>query len=140
MGFDHPQWEMYSSSKHGVREELKQLKIRGESSAAPTCQTCHMQNGNHEVSTAWGFLAFRLPMPEDKEWPADQALILQAWGVLDPNGKPTARLDAVKAADSARLDQASWASATEKVCRVLPLDQFCPPAVVVVVQSTSKIG
>ena len=57
MGFDHPQWEMYSSSKHGVREELKQLKIQSESSAAPTCQTCHMQNGNHEVSTAWGFLA-----------------------------------------------------------------------------------
>jgi hypothetical protein len=25
--FDHPQWEMYSSSKHGVREELKQLTM-----------------------------------------------------------------------------------------------------------------
>ena len=28
--------------------------------AAPTCQTCHMQEGNHEVRTAWGFLAVRL--------------------------------------------------------------------------------
>src|SRR5262252_10042580 len=27
MGFDHPQWEMYSSSKHGVRSELKDLKV-----------------------------------------------------------------------------------------------------------------
>jgi hypothetical protein len=108
MGFDHPQWEMYSSSKHGVRSDLKQLKIQGGTSAAPTCQTCHMQNGNHEVRTAWGFLAVRLPMPEDKQWAADRATILQALGVLDPAGKPTARLDVVKAADVARLDQASW--------------------------------
>ena len=27
MGFDHPQWEMYSSSKHGVRYLLKQNGI-----------------------------------------------------------------------------------------------------------------
>ncbi len=67
-----------------------------------------MAKGNHEVRTAWGFLAVRLPMPEDKEWAADRATILQALGVLDPQGKPTGRLDVVKAADVARLDQASW--------------------------------
>ena len=117
MGFDHPQWEMYSSSKHGVRAELKQLKIQGESSAAPTCQTCHMQNGNHEVRTAWGFLAVRLPMPEDKDWAADRVTILQALGVLDPSGKPTARLDAVKAADIARLDQPSWQAERDKMLK-----------------------
>jgi hydroxylamine dehydrogenase len=108
MGFDHPQWEMYSSSKHGVRHTLKQLGVLPASAAAPTCQTCHMQNGDHEVRTAWGFLAVRLPMPEDPQWAADRASILQALGVLDPAGKPTARLDVVKAADVARLDQASW--------------------------------
>lgn len=68
MGFNHLQWEMYSSSKHGVRYDLKQLKIQTETSAAPTCQTCHMQGSDHEVRSAWGFLAVRLPMPEDKEW------------------------------------------------------------------------
>jgi hydroxylamine dehydrogenase len=115
MGFDHPQWEMYSSSKHGVRNELKQLKVQSEASAAPTCQTCHMQNGNHEVRTAWGFLAVRLPMPEDKQWAADRATILQALGVLDPDGKPTARLDVVKAADVARLDQESWQAERDKM-------------------------
>ncbi|MGE5327570.1 MAG: multiheme c-type cytochrome [Deltaproteobacteria bacterium] len=115
MGFDHPQWEMYSSSKHGVRSELKQLKIQSEDSAAPTCQTCHMQDGNHEVRTAWGFLAVRLPMPEDKQWAADRATILQALGVLDPDGKPTARLEVVKAADVARLDQASWQAERDKM-------------------------
>ncbi len=108
MGFDHPQWEMYSSSKHGVRFLLQQNGTLSESTVAPTCQTCHMPNGDHEVRTAWGFLAVRLPLPEDPQWAADQATILQALGVLDPEGNPTARLDVVKAADGARLDQASF--------------------------------
>lgn len=105
MGFDHPQWEMYESSKHGVRSELKQVGVLPKDAGAPTCQTCHMQNGNHEVRTAWGFLAVRLPMPEDQQWAADRATILQGLGVLDPQGKPTGRLDVVKAAQVARLTQ-----------------------------------
>ncbi len=103
MGFDHAQWEMYSSSKHGVRYQLKSKKVLPETAAAPTCQTCHMQDGNHENRTAWGFLAVRLPLPEDKQWAADQTTILQGLGVLDPEGNPTGRLDVVKAADVARL-------------------------------------
>jgi len=105
MGFDHPQWEMYSSSKHGVRYGLKQSGILSENAAAPTCQTCHMQDGDHEVRTPWGFLAVRLPLPEDEQWKADQITILQALGVLDLEGNPTARLDVVKAAQVARLTQ-----------------------------------
>jgi len=117
MGFDHPQWEMYSASKHGVRYLLKQNKILPESVAAPTCQTCHMQEGNHEVRTAWGFLAVRLPLPEDKQWAADRVSILQGLGVLDPNGKPTARLDVVKAADVARLTQEDWQKERDKMIK-----------------------
>jgi hydroxylamine dehydrogenase len=117
MGFDHPQWEMYSSSKHGVRYLLKQNKILPETVAAPTCQVCHMQEGNHRVVTAWGFLAVRLPMPEDKQWAEDRATILQALGVLDPNGKPTARLDVVKAANVARLTQEAWQNEREKMIK-----------------------
>ena len=105
MGFDHPQWEMYSTSKHGVRYLLKQNGTLPESTAAPTCQTCHMRGGDHEVRTPWGFLAVRLPLPEDESWKADQVTILQALGVLDPEGNPTPRLDVVKAADVARLTQ-----------------------------------
>jgi len=108
MGFDHPQWEMYSSSKHGVRYLLKQNGTLPETAAAPTCQTCHMQDGNHEVRTPWGFLAVRLPLPEDEQWKADQITILQALGVLDLEGNPTERLEVVKAADVARLDQESF--------------------------------
>jgi hypothetical protein len=108
MGFDHPQWEMYSSSKHGVRWALRQDGTLPATAAAPTCQDCHMGDGRHDVMTAWGFLAVRLPMPEDRQWAADRAVILQGLGVLDPDGKPTARLDVVKAAKVARLDQESW--------------------------------
>jgi hydroxylamine dehydrogenase len=117
MGFDHPQWEMYSSSKHGVRALLKQNGVLPDSAAAPTCQTCHMQEGNHGVTTAWGFLAVRLPMPEDKQWAADRATILQALGVLDPSGKPTARLDVVKAASVARLTQEDWQKERDKMIK-----------------------
>jgi hypothetical protein len=118
MGFDHPQWEMYSSSKHGVRFTLKQLGLLPEDAAAPTCQTCHMQDGNHEVRTAWGFLAVRLPLPEDKQWAADQVTILKALGVLNPEtGEPTGRLDVVKAGDVARLNQEDWDRERDKMIR-----------------------
>lgn len=118
MGFDHPQWEMYSGSKHGVRFLLKQNKTLPESVAAPTCQTCHIEEGNHEVRTAWGFLAVRLPMPEDERWAADRATILQALGVLDPEGKPTPRLEVVKAADVVRLTQDAWQKERDRMVGV----------------------
>jgi hypothetical protein len=117
MGFDHPQWEMYSGSKHGVRYLLKQIKTLPPTVAAPICQTCHMQGGNHGVLTAWGFLAVRLPMPEDKQWTSDRATILQALGVLDPDGKPTARLDVVKAANVARLTQEDWQKERDRMVK-----------------------
>jgi hydroxylamine dehydrogenase len=117
MGFDHPQWEMYSGSKHGVRYLLKQNKTLPPTVAAPTCQTCHMQGGNHAVRTAWGFLAVRLPMPEDKQWASDRATILQGLGVLDPEGKPTARLDVVKAANVARFTQEDWQKERDKMIK-----------------------
>lgn len=77
-----------------------------------------MSEGNHEVRTAWGFLAVRLPLPEDEQWKADQITILQGLGVLDPEGNPTARLDVVKAADIARLDQESWQKERDKMIKI----------------------
>ncbi len=118
MGMDHPQWEMYESSKHGVRYLLKQIGKLPENAAAPTCQICHMSDGNHEVRTAWGFLAVRLPLPEDPQWASDQTTILQGLGVLDPEGKPTARLDVVKKADVARLTQEDWQRERDKMLKV----------------------
>lgn len=115
MGFDHPQWEMYSASKHGVRALLKQTGVLPATTAAPTCQDCHMQDGDHGVMTGWGFLAVRLPLPEDKQWAADRVTILQGLGVLDPAGSPTARLDVVKAGKVARLTQEEFQAQRDKM-------------------------
>ena len=117
MGFDHAQWEMYSSSKHGVRNALKQNKTLPATASAPTCQTCHMQEGNHEVRTAWGFLAVRLPMPDDLIWKQDRATILQALGVLDPAGNATKRLDVVKGIQLARLTEEDWQKERDKMLK-----------------------
>lgn len=114
-GFDHAQWEMYSTSKHGVRYLLKQNGTLPESTAAPTCQTCHMPEGNHEVRTAWGFLAVKLPLPKDKQWANDQATILKALGALDPQGNPTSLVETIKAADVARLTAEDWQKERDKM-------------------------
>ena len=118
MGFDHPQWEMWSASKHGVRFLLAQNGTLPSNTPAPTCQTCHMIDGDHEVRTAWGFLAVRLPLPEDEQWAADQTTILQALGVLDPEGNPTARLELVKNADVARLTREDFDRERDKMIGV----------------------
>ncbi len=117
-GFDHAQWEMYSTSKHGVRYLLKQNKVLPENTAAPTCQTCHMNNGNHEVRTAWGFLGVKLPLPEDKDWAKDQATILKALGAFTPEGKLTNLVDAIRAIDLARLDKESWQNERNKMLKI----------------------
>ncbi len=54
-------------------------------------------------------------MPDDKQWAADRATILQGLGVLAPDGKPTGRLDVVKAADVARLTQEEWQKDRDKM-------------------------
>ncbi len=63
MGFDHPQWEMYMSSKHGIVWDIEGNKNNAE--RAPTCQLCHMFNGSHTVKTSWGFLGLRIPTKEN---------------------------------------------------------------------------
>ena len=121
MGFDHPQWEMYSSAKHGV---IWAIEGHEEGARAPTCQNCHIMEGDHAVKTPWGFVGLRIPTKEnvlalikvapslepqltklasllpsghyvdlddDPEWTLDRALILQAAGVLDANFQPTER-------------------------------------------------
>ncbi len=113
MGFDHPQWEMWSTSKHGTIWQIE----GNDSDRAPRCQTCHMPDGDHNVMTSWGFLAVRLP-EEDKEWLKDRVVILQALGVLDENGKPTERLEVVKAGKVARLTKEEFDSLREKMLNI----------------------
>lgn len=121
MGFDHPQWEMYNSSKHGI---IWGIEGHEEDARAPTCQSCHLLEGDHSVRTSWGFLALRIPTKEnvlalidvapslkaeltklaaalpsghymdvddDPQWTLDRAIILQASGILDASFQPTSR-------------------------------------------------
>jgi len=133
MGFDHPQWEMYSTSKHGAIYAVEGSKwdwnIRlGEwfsqpekaslqRPRAPVCTTCHMPKGDHTVRTAWGFLALRLP-EKDQEWLGYRQKILIGLGVLTPDGQPTARLDVVKAGKVARLTTEEWQAERERMVAV----------------------
>ena len=131
MGFDHPQWEMYVSSKHGIIWQTDP-----DSGRAPTCQHCHMNGGNHSVRTSWGFLGLRIPTKEnvlalievapslkdaltklaaslpsgnyvdvddDPQWTFDRAIILQAAGILDEGLQLTPRaVEVVLQAEVAR--------------------------------------
>ncbi len=133
MGFDHPQWEMYITSKHGAVYQSEKdsydfdMKIEdwykdpfdpaSGVPRAPVCVTCHMQDGDHNVMTSWGFLALRLP-EDDEEWLGYRVKILQGLGVLDWEGNPTDRLDAVKAAQMARLSKEEWEEQRNKMIRV----------------------
>ncbi len=107
MGFDHPQWEMWSGSKHGVTYLMNRAIDPENRDRAPKCQTCHMAGGNHRVFSAWGFLGVRLP-EADKEWMGYRVTILKGLGVLDPDGNPTGRLDIVKAGKVARLTKEAF--------------------------------
>jgi len=119
MGYDHPQWEMWSSSKHGSRYLTQEAGDLPEGAVAPKCQDCHMVDGSHDNHTAWGFLGVRLPLPEDKQWAADQVTILKALAVLNPEtGEPGPVLAAVKAVDLARLTQEAWQTERDKMIKV----------------------
>lgn len=59
MGPDHPQWEMWQTSKHGVLHE------RLGPAVAPDCARCHMPGGTHDVSTGISMGLSGQPLPED---------------------------------------------------------------------------
>ena len=119
MGYDHPQWEMWSSSKHGSRWFAKEAGRLPEGAAVPTCQTCHLPDGTHNNHTAWGFLGVRLPLPDDPQWKADQITILKALGVLHPEtGEPTERLALVTSVDMVRTTKEAFDTEREKMIKV----------------------
>jgi hypothetical protein len=120
-GFDHPQWEMYSNSRHGIIYQIEGADwdwetslADGASYRAPTCQYCHMTEGDHEVRTPWGFLGLRVEEP-DEEWAETRATLLKALGALDAEGNPGPLFEAVGALDLARLTMDDWQAARDEM-------------------------
>ncbi len=60
MGPDHPQHEMWQSSRHGV------LYAQKGAGYAPDCVTCHMVNGSHDVSSGISMGLAGQPYPPEK--------------------------------------------------------------------------
>ncbi len=114
IGFDHPQWEMWKHSSHGIAYKTGSDKRR-----APTCQRCHVPDGDHENITAWSFLAVRVP-ETDEAWWTDRLEILKALGVLDAEGKKTALYALVDKLKLARTSKEDFDRLREKqigICR-----------------------
>jgi hypothetical protein len=102
MGFGHAQWEMWSTSKHGTI-----WGVEGDSGRAPTCQTCHMRDGDHAVLAAWGNLGLRLP-ESDQAWQRDRSELLRALGVLDSKGQHAAQWETFEKLRALRLTEGEW--------------------------------
>lgn len=133
MGFDHPQWEMWSTSKHGTiyftegknwdfSKPLSQwykepYKADPSTPRAPVCQTCHMPNGDHGVKTAWGFLALRVA-EKDPEWARLRNTIMRGLGVLDEKGNFTERVKIVEAGKVVRLTAEEWEAERNKMIKI----------------------
>lgn len=108
-GANHPQWEIWRSSKHGVLYRMDPKKERG-----PTCQTCHFPRGKHGVKTAWSLLALRLP-EEDREWFGYRKTILTWLGLIDREGRPTALLNELQVKGIIQIHPEEWTTFREEM-------------------------
>lgn len=133
MGDDHPQWETYSTSKHGsiysiegndwywekrISEWYKGPLL--ESSViprAPVCVTCHMPDGNHGVNTAWGFLGMRLS-EKDPEWRGNRDIFFKGLFFFDEDGNIAEELKAIVKGQEDELTKESWVNERGKMVKI----------------------
>ena len=111
-GASYIQFDAWSRSKHGVIYAIE----GGNSGRAPTCQTCHMQGGDHTVMTGWGELAL-LTDKHDPKWARYRTAIFKYLHALDAEGRPTPGLDAILSAKMLRGSLEEWAAQREKTIR-----------------------
>lgn len=100
---DHPQYEMWENSKHG-----KVYQITENESKAPTCQTCHMDDG-HGVRTAWGFLGIRGEEPDDA-WARDREQVKRIYQWLGPIRAPDVQRSSMDEWEAEREDMVETCS------------------------------
>lgn len=85
-GPGQPQWDMVADSPHSGLQSESPLAETTESGPYPTCQTCHMPEGDHLFRTAWGFWGL-----DPKEGREPDRTLLKALGFADETGAWTAQ-------------------------------------------------
>jgi hypothetical protein len=109
------QYDAWAASKHGTRHTLQVSGRLPDAAAAPTCQVCHLQNGDHANRTPWGNLGLRLPLPQDEAWARDVKDIMVALGVLDALGGEGPRALDVERAGLFFLDRIDYQNERHKL-------------------------
>jgi len=117
-GPDADQWGMYSTSRHGILFDLKQRNLLPADAAIPTCQTCHMPNGDHDVLTAWGFRGIRLPLPDDKDWAADITDQLKGLNVMELDGSDGLVKSTMIGTDLLRSTKQDWQRERDRMVKI----------------------
>jgi hypothetical protein len=69
MGPDHPQWEMWQTSLHGTLNGSLGEKT------GPSCQTCHMPGGTHDVSIGITMSSGGIAYPPEKGKPQREKMV-----------------------------------------------------------------
>jgi len=109
------QYEAWSLSKHGARHAARAAGRLGQGAAAPTCQACHLQNGDHAARAPLGNVALRLPLEEDQAWAGDKQALLVALGVLDAAGANGPRAAAFEEARIAEIDRVGFQAGRDRL-------------------------
>lgn len=133
MGPDHPQWETYSASKHGSIYSMEGHEWFWENNLAdwykgplvessviprgPVCATCHMADGDHEVSSTWGAWGMRLS-EKDPDWKKNRDLFFKGLGFFDDNGLLAPELKAIVKGHEPQFSKSTWINKREKMVKV----------------------
>lgn len=124
MGPDHPQWEMWQTSRHGV------LNFSQGSKMGPGCQTCHMPKGSHDVSLGLTMSTGGMPFPpaEAKKGRTEMLAICTGCHASDFAIREFARGDAVRDQSLALVKEAEGIiAALNDEGALLPMPENRPP-------------
>jgi multi-heme cytochrome with CxxCH motif len=102
MGPDHPQWEMWQTSQHGT------LFGTAGGATGPSCQSCHMAGGSHDVSRGITMSSGGIPYPAAQAEPARKEMVSLCGQCHAPAfaAKELARGDAIRGQSLAIVKEA----------------------------------
>lgn len=102
MGPDHPQWEMWQTSQHGS------LFQSAGANLAPSCQSCHLPKGGHNVSLGLTMTPGGDPLPAEQQSAGRQQMLQVCTGCHSAafSRRELEQADAVRAQSLALVKQA----------------------------------